>query len=135
MLHQCKKQTGVNVGISEPVHFSILNATPLQCVIIKMGPGAPTIVLWSKLNMELVCKSSSHSVFVAFPLFILILNSKIDFFMCCSVYPLNLTLLSSFIWFVWSGLFEAEGFSCYICPFIPSLCYVLHPPPLSPEEG
>lgn len=77
-----------------------------------MGPVAPAIVLWSKLNMKLVCKCNSHSVFVGFPCFILILHPKIDFFICCSVYSLNLMLFSSFIWFVWSGLFEAEGFSC-----------------------
>lgn len=92
ILHQCEKQTWVftlafwNLSI-----FPFLNATPL----IKMDLVAPTIVLCSKLNMTSVCKCNSHSVFVGLPLFILILYPKIEFFICCSVYTLNLMLFPS----------------------------------------
>lgn len=104
-----------------------------------MDPVAPAIVLCSKLNMTSVCKCNSHSVFVGLPLFILILHPKIEFFICCSVYTLNLMLfpsLSCFCFFFGAAFWkQRDSFLSYIRPFIPSLRCVFHPPPLSTEEG
>lgn len=58
------------------VHFSILNATPLQWVIIKIGPVAPAVVLLRMLNMKPVCECHCHSVVVVFLSFVLMLQSK-----------------------------------------------------------
>lgn len=43
-----KADWGVYMGISEPVLFSIFNATPLHCVIIEMGSAALTNALCSE---------------------------------------------------------------------------------------